>query len=317
MRHYLTATIPFLLMASVVWGQPSCGAPPACCQPLGPSCEAPPPCAPEAPRAPQPPSQAPLYAAPQGVFVQPPASGTVRGPVQQRGIEGASLTFPELTLRLPSLRLPAFSHSRSSARMEIDSGMAPYVESAAAPMAPAMIAAAPMMAPVYAPPQQAPQQQAPPPQAPPSAPCAPRAPACDAPRAPSCDAAMLEERLRSLELAEQRLMLRLAELQNATGGAIPDPHPSLRLNPTPVREPVRILTAEEQAARSQQLAPQYLGPPLSPHQAPNQGASLSHPAYHEQPASYITEPQRLPVAKHWIVEPARPSARITGIRRGQ
>jgi hypothetical protein len=63
----------------------------------------------------------------QGVFVQPPATGTVRGPVRQFGIEGLEIRFPELNLRLPSVRLPALSRSRQSARMELDEGHAPFV----------------------------------------------------------------------------------------------------------------------------------------------------------------------------------------------
>lgn len=85
---------------------------------------------------------------PPGTFAQPPATGTVRGPVDQVGVEGAELRFPEISLRLPSLRLPAFSRFRQEARMDIDSARAPYTPSApiaAMPLAAAPVAAAPLM----------------------------------------------------------------------------------------------------------------------------------------------------------------------------
>lgn len=138
--------------------EPSCEAPrqePNCAAPERPKCPCPPP---------EPQSAPPEYYAPQGVFVQPPPSGTVRGPVNQTGIEGASLTFPEVTIRMPSLRFPALSRYRSNARMEMDRQSAPFVEQPAAPMQ-AAPAAAPAQAPpvgyapaapVYAAPQQAP-----------------------------------------------------------------------------------------------------------------------------------------------------------------
>lgn len=141
--------------------EPSCEAPrsePNCAAPQRPPCPCPPP---------QPQSAPPEYFAPQGVFVQPPPSGTVRGPVDQTGIEGASLTFPEVTIRMPSLRFPALSRFRSNARMELDRQSAPFVEQPAAPMQAAPAAApaqAPPAAPVYAPPQAAPAYAYAPPQ---------------------------------------------------------------------------------------------------------------------------------------------------------
>lgn len=132
-----------------------------------PTCETPPPCRPPC----NPPPQMPMMIQQPGVFVQPPASGTVQGPVEQSGIEGATVTFPELSLRMPSIRFPGRSRTRQNARMLLDQQYAPYVESppvaampaqmapAAAPVAvapaQAMMAAAPqmqmMMAPAAAP----------------------------------------------------------------------------------------------------------------------------------------------------------------------
>lgn len=145
--------------------QPSCEAP-------RPTCEAPPPCKPPC----NPPPQQPMMIQQPGMFVQPPASGTVQGPVEQSGIEGATVTFPELSLRMPSIRFPARSRSRQNARMLLDQQYAPYVESppvaampasaaatapaapmAAAPAAQPMMAAAPQMQMMMAP--AAPQMQ--------------------------------------------------------------------------------------------------------------------------------------------------------------
>ena len=96
-----------------------------------------------------------------GMFVQPPASGTVYGPQIVTEIEGLGLTFPEVNIRLPRLRFPSVQRSRRNARMELDRATAPYMEqaapsyAAAAPAAPTMVAAAPtqpvMMAPAAAP----------------------------------------------------------------------------------------------------------------------------------------------------------------------
>ena len=123
---------------------PNCAAPPIPTEPKcglpEPTCQTPTPC----PR-PHPLPQAPVSPAPQGVFVQPPATGTVRGPVEQSGLEGASITLPELTLRLPSVRFPGFSRYRSNARMEVE-GHAPYMQAPAAPAA-APVMAAPAAAP--------------------------------------------------------------------------------------------------------------------------------------------------------------------------
>jgi hypothetical protein len=65
---------------------------------------------------------------PTGNYVAPPPSGTVEGP--QRGVElgGLAITFPELTIGLPKLRFTGCSHFQRGGRMQLDSGVAPYVE---------------------------------------------------------------------------------------------------------------------------------------------------------------------------------------------
>lgn len=61
-----------------------------------------------------------------GAYIAPPRSGSTRGATNYRGLDGGSLTFPELRLRLPSIELPACFRSRSAARMHIDSAVAPW-----------------------------------------------------------------------------------------------------------------------------------------------------------------------------------------------
>jgi hypothetical protein len=278
------------------------------CQPARePNCEAP-------QRAPEPPPQQapqpPLAAvAPPGMFVQPPASGTVFGPVEQRGVEGASITFPSFTLRCPTIRFPAMFQTRTNARMEIDSASAPYVQGYPAAAALAPVAMAPSMA--FSPqvptqPQQSPQQPQPPAAAP--EPRAPQAPSCDGPRAPSCDHALLEQRLRTLEQAEQRLMQRLAQLQSgieASVAAQAGPAPAaIRTASSPIDPNLRPTANYAPAPTMNRLPPA----------ADTQRAPQVQPRYIEQPASYIQEPQRLPPTEQWIREPQAPSGRITGLR---
>ncbi|WP_254513649.1 hypothetical protein [Anatilimnocola floriformis] len=92
-----------------------------------------------------------MYYQQPGVFVQPPATGTVQGPIEQTTVEGAELSFPELRLRMPSLRMPTVSRSRQNARMVLDQAHAPFVESPPVAAMPAAPAAAPMAAPAAAP----------------------------------------------------------------------------------------------------------------------------------------------------------------------
>lgn len=121
---------------------PSCAAyPPAvpncgCGNPYGcpncnPNCR--PPCNPPGPPKegpPGPPKEGPPEMPNQpvetGVYLAPPRSGVMRGPMSFRGVEGASITFPELRLKLPSIQLPSCFHDRSGARMTIDSAVAPW-----------------------------------------------------------------------------------------------------------------------------------------------------------------------------------------------
>jgi hypothetical protein len=62
-----------------------------------------------------------------GTFIAPPRVGAIRGAINRTGIEGLSITLPELTIRMPSIELPSRYHSRSNARMMIESAQAPFV----------------------------------------------------------------------------------------------------------------------------------------------------------------------------------------------
>jgi hypothetical protein len=78
----------------------------------------------------------PMYVQQPGVFVQPPPTGTVQGPVESTTVEGATITFPEVRMRFPSIRFPSVSRSRQNARMILDQQAAPYVEGPTVPVMP-------------------------------------------------------------------------------------------------------------------------------------------------------------------------------------
>ncbi|MCE9527455.1 MAG: hypothetical protein K8R36_15540 [Planctomycetales bacterium] len=92
------------------------------------------PCGKDVPRDVTPPSQPREAEGPQGqqgfqetgAYIAPPRTGSMRGATNYRGVDGGSITFPELRLRLPCIELPACFKSRSGARMHIDSAVAPW-----------------------------------------------------------------------------------------------------------------------------------------------------------------------------------------------
>lgn len=294
---------------------------PPCKQPCKPPCKQP---------------EQPVYMQQPGMFVQPPASGTVRGPVNQYGVEGGEITFPALSLRLPSIRLPGFSHSRQNARMETDVALAPYVEMPAQPVAAApanpvaaapgpMMAAAPampmmampapqmMMAPMQMP-MMAPPAYAPPPvQAPPPPVAAPPQPPPDMPTPcpPSCDARGVptaalnaEEKIRQLEVIEQQLQNRLEQLRRQLEQAEASQRPPV---PTPDLGSRQL----QQPLQTPGVHP--VSRPLTP--LPPQAAPQQTRLYDARPASFVSEPQLLPQAyAQPIREPQSSAARITGVR---
>ena len=111
--------------------QPACGPQPSCdfpgYQPCGP--KEGPPVPKEGPPAPKegPPPEEQVELEETGVFVAPPRTGATRGAINRTGIEGMSITFPQLRLSMPSIELPCRYHGRSEARMMIDAAEAPYV----------------------------------------------------------------------------------------------------------------------------------------------------------------------------------------------
>ncbi len=71
---------------------------------------------------------APPPGGPPTAFVAPPPTGTVEGPSTGWDLGGVSLTFPELTLKLPRLRFQGASRLRQHSRMHLDSAIAPMAQ---------------------------------------------------------------------------------------------------------------------------------------------------------------------------------------------
>lgn len=72
---------------------------------------------------------------PPGAYAAPPPTGVVEGPSQGIEFGGISLTFPELTIGIPRLRLHGVKQFRRDSSMHLDSARAPYVATPyAAPM---------------------------------------------------------------------------------------------------------------------------------------------------------------------------------------
>jgi hypothetical protein len=79
------------------------------------------------------PPPAPQAVQPQAFAAGPP-SGVREGPARSVGIEGMSITFPELRLRLPSITLPTLFASQRNSRMMISPSEAPLVAQPVVPM---------------------------------------------------------------------------------------------------------------------------------------------------------------------------------------
>jgi hypothetical protein len=62
-----------------------------------------------------------------GVFVAPPRTGVTQGPINRMGVEGLTLSLPEIRITTPRVEFPSFFHSRSESRMILDRAHAPYV----------------------------------------------------------------------------------------------------------------------------------------------------------------------------------------------
>lgn len=120
---------PALGCANPAAGNPACGYNPACGN--NPTCCQKNPCPSprEGPPQEQPsPRGAELPPVAQGMFASPPRTGAVAGPTRGLAINGLKITFPELTLKFPSIELPGFTRFRRGPYMRLDQGQAPYVE---------------------------------------------------------------------------------------------------------------------------------------------------------------------------------------------
>lgn len=113
-------------LAVQAWGQhPNCISP-------APSCVSKVPCGPDQPRGGPPEKDVPREGPPEetvetGVYVAPPRTGALQGPTRRLGIQGMSITFPQVKLTAPHLEFPNLVRSHTEARMLIDQAQAPYV----------------------------------------------------------------------------------------------------------------------------------------------------------------------------------------------
>lgn len=68
-----------------------------------------------------------LRGGPPGGFFTPPPTGVVQGATRGVELPGVSVTFPELTVSMPKIRLRGMSRTRQDARMHMEGGVAPFV----------------------------------------------------------------------------------------------------------------------------------------------------------------------------------------------
>ena len=267
---------------------------PNCVTPAGPQCDVhggqcrggcpycKPPCPGEEERFPGQPETAPGMRE-VGAFVAPPRLGAMRGPVSRRGIEGGAITLPEIRLKLPCIEWPCAYHSRSQARMEIESAIAPweshgYVATGAAELARQKEGA----------PESAPER-------------------CSASERAGKESAAAEDYARQLKEYERLLKQceqQQAELRECIRRCLEN-HPGNGSAPlgsehSPAQKPAGNVPSGE-----------YYPP--APQVDPN--ARLLLPVYPERPATFAAEQPLAPAPRPLIIrEPRRPQGRITGIR---
>lgn len=174
-----------------------------------------------------PPAQQQNPPTPAGAFVAPPQSGTVVQEQRSIGIQGMRITFPKLTLELPSIELPHWIRRGRAAHMELAGGTAPYVASAPQAAVP-RLSSRPM-------PSQAPMRR------PPAPPQAQQPPSCDTPPAPAAGQPSIEEDFEALQRRCQRLehlLEKMLERQPQPHEWLPPPQdclpPADRMIPPPV-----------------------------------------------------------------------------------
>jgi hypothetical protein len=262
----------------------SCGDEPSCNQPCRP-CQGVPP----------PQGQPPL-----GFFQAPPPMGTVIGPSEGAGYQGAEITFPEMRLRFPTIHFPAHFRTRTSARMVTERGVAPYVEGQSVSMG---VTAQPVWS-------QPPTQGLTPPQPPGQGlppPCDRPVPSQGAP--PACDT-RASARLDALEQEKRELELRLTNLRHALSqvSAVTSIGNDYGLAAPIGQGPPAAGEA------TPNLRPFQYGPPIrAPLPAVGDGARRLGPPAYVEPAAYLAEPARLLSAENVIRQPVTPGGRITGM----
>jgi len=287
--------------------RPDCGAPghPHHCgcqqrQPCHQPCQ--PPCAPpDVPKEGPPPTkevppQLEYLPKEQGAYVAPPRVGATRSAMVQRGVETGAITFPELKLKFPCIELPACFASRSQARMQVESAVAPweshgFVNAAAGTNEALLLKRIADL-------EKALDEKA----APAAKGTESAADLAAREKAAAEDyARKLEEYQRLLEQCEKqqeelRACIRQCLEQHPGGAKAPGGHQQ-----SPIQQPQG-------------------GPQQAPHDAygpkpeVDPSARSWPPVYPERPAMYVAEPTRLPQPQHWIREPAAPTGRITGFR---
>lgn len=275
---------------------PNCvtAAPPHCdttggqCRGPCPTCK--PPCPGEEERAPGQPESAPGVRE-VGAYVAPPRVGSMRAAGLRRGIEGGAITFPEIRLKLPSLELPSLYRSRSQARMEIESAVAPWeshgfvATGGAAELAPQRQGA----------PESAPQR-------------------CSASERAAKESAVAEDYARQLKEYE-RLLRQCERQQDELRECIRqclEKHPGGSKPPVPTDDSAPLGSERSPVQKPGGHSDDAFFPP-KPQVDPN--ARLLPPQFPERPATFISEPRPPAEPRRFIIrEPQRPAARITGIR---
>jgi len=213
--------------------------------------------------------------------------GAVVGPSEASGVQGAEITFPELRLRLPSIRLPTHYRMRTGAHMVTEGGVAPYVQPQGVSMGVSLHPTFPQGAPP-------PTQGAPPPTQGAPPPCDRPVPTQGGP--PACDT-RVSARLDELEQEKRELEWRLSNLQQALSAATPGNQPNWQRQVPPLAPA--------------NYAPAPYAQPIRPPQAA--APPRASAAYETRPVNYIVEPGYLP-ADHFLQQPVEPSGRITGFR---
>lgn len=100
---------------------PACGAPGCAKAPCQPPYEAQPPRGAPAPEEEELPPVSP------GMYAAPPRAGTTVGATRSLGLNGLKITFPEWSIKFPSIQFPSFTRYRRNSHMELDRATAPWV----------------------------------------------------------------------------------------------------------------------------------------------------------------------------------------------